>query len=120
MFFQNADAGTPRPGSKSKIPHPRFGSVEGLLSGIESALITDQKVNGASLVELFHLSEMDRYGMVSAAKYLDESGGYPLRNFRNEITKCVTAVRHRLERGEIPENWHQELMVLLGIKKVKG
>ena len=102
-----------------QIPHPRFGDVEGLLTGIESALTADHKVNGASLVELFYLSEMDRYGMVSAAKYLDESGGYPLRSFRSEINKCVAAVRGRLEKGDIPENWHGQLMGLLGVDKGK-
>jgi hypothetical protein len=119
MFVENADAGARRVESRKKIPHPRCGDVEGLLSVIENALTTDRKVSGASLVELFHLSEMDRYGMVSAAKYVDESDGYPLKNFRSEINKCVTAVRGRLEKGEIPENWHEELMDLLGIEKGK-
>ncbi len=104
--------------SKS-IPHPRFGDVGGLLSGIESALATRRKVTGASLVELFYLSEMDRYGMVSAARYLDESGGYPLQDFQSEINKCVAAVRARLDKGEIPDNWHEELMDLLGIEQGK-
>jgi hypothetical protein len=120
MFVENVDAGTRRLESRRRIPHPRFGDVEGLLCGIESALTTDRKVNGASLVELFYLSEMDRYGMVSAAKYVDESDGYPLRNFRSEINKCVAAVRGRLEKGEIPETWPAELMDLLSIEKGKG
>lgn len=100
---------------RKQISHPRFGDVAGLLAGIESALATDRTVSGASLVELFYLSEMDRYGMVSAAKFVDETHGYPLKNFRYEINKCVAAVRDRLEKGDIPENWHEELLRHLGI-----
>lgn len=106
-------------GSRRTIPHPRFGDLDGLLAGIESALATDRNVSGASLVELFYLSEMDRYGMVSAAKYLDQSAGYPLKNFRYEINRCVAAVRLRMEKGEIPDTWHDDLLGQLGIAKAK-
>jgi hypothetical protein len=110
-----SSGGAPR----KRIPHPRFGDLRGLLSGIESALSTHRKVTGRSLVELFYLSEMDRYGMVRVDKYLDESSGYPLQDFRSEINKCVTAVRGRMEKGEIPDNWNEELMDHLGIEKGK-
>jgi hypothetical protein len=102
---------------KKQIPHPRFGEVEGLLAGIESALATDRNVSGMTLVELFYLSEMDRYGMVNTTKYVDDPRGYPLRSFQFEINKCVAAVRDRLEKGDIPENWHEELLNHLGIRK---
>lgn len=91
--------------------------MEGLLAGIESALATDRTVTGASLVELFYLAEMDRYGMVSAPKYLDESHGYPLKSFNYEITRCVSAVRSRLEKEDVPEDWYQELRKQLGLDK---
>ena len=120
MFVENADSGTRRLELRRKIPHPRCGDVEGLLYGIERALITDRRVNGASLVELFYLSEMDQYAMVRAEKYVDESDGYPLRNFRSEIYKCVIAVRSRLEKGEIPENWPEKLTDLLAIENGTG
>jgi hypothetical protein len=119
MSVENAQAETWRVGVKKPIPHPRFGDVEGLLAGIESALATDRNASGASLVELFYLSEMDRYGMVNAAKYVDDPHGYPLKNFQYEITRCVNAVRSRLEKEDIPENWHEELLEHLGIEKGK-
>ena len=74
-------------------------------------------MSGTSLVELFYLSEMDRFGMVTASKYVEDSRGYPLKNFHSEIEKCVNAVRRRLETGNIPENWHAELLKQLGLNK---
>jgi hypothetical protein len=120
LSVENADAGTRRLESRRKIGHPRFGEVEGLLSVIESALITNRKATGVSLVELFYLAELDPFDMVSAAKYVDESDGYPLTNFRSEINTCVTVVRGRLEKGDIPENWPEELTELLGVKTTAG
>ncbi|TCJ11955.1 hypothetical protein EZJ19_13395 [Parasulfuritortus cantonensis] len=116
--FDEAAGAASRAGNPHrKIPHPRFGDLDGLLAGIESALATDRPVGGAALVELFYLSEMDRYGMVSADKYLDEAHGYPLKNFRIEINRCVAAVRTRLDKGEVPADWHPQMLKQLGIAK---
>lgn len=93
--------------------------MDGLLAGIESALATDRNVSGASLVELFYLSEMDRYGMVSAEKYTDDAHGYPLRHFQYEITRCINAVRNRLAHGDIPEDWHDALLKQLGLPSAR-